>query len=215
MMRMNGGAWVGMTGLLLAAQLGCSNTLIFNPSFVNQQTGDVFPLVPGDRSGFVLARANNTTGSSIEFVITAERRVPSQDDPDTFVLERETRRVITLPQESANDMGVLFNCPLSRIGLGETLDRPNTEPGIFIGAEAVGAGGFGVPPNANPLDADAGNFDCGDTIVFVASERANVAGGVVVSIFLLDDETQPTEIRLLDTFVNARTLIEEQSFEEE
>lgn len=215
MKRTVGGVIAGIAIGLLTVQTGCSNTLIFNPAFVNQQTGDVFPLTPGDRTSFVLARANNTTALPIEFVITAERQVASADDPDTFVTERETHRLLTQPLQSANDMGVLFDCPVSRIGLGETLDRPTTEPGIFVNAEAVGAGGFGVPPNANPLDADFGNFDCGDTIIFVASESANVAGGVIVSVFLLDDEGQPDVVRGLDTFVNARTLIEEQSFDEE
>jgi hypothetical protein len=200
---------------LIVASSGCSDILLFNPAFINQRTGDVFPLVPSDRAGFVLARANNTTSVPIEFVITAERRVPSVEDPDTFVLELETRRVLTQPVQSANDMGVLFNCEIDRLGLGEILDRPTTEPGIFVNAEAVGAGGFGVPPNANPLSQDAENFDCGDTVIFVASESNSVAGGVVISIFLLDDELQPQEVRGLDTFVNARTLIEEQSFEEE
>jgi hypothetical protein len=162
-----------------------------------------------------LARANNTTDQSVEFVITAERRVPSTDEPDTFVIERQTRRVLTRPQQLANDLGVLFDCPVSRIGLGENLDRPTTEPGLFVGATAVGAGGFGVPPNANPLDTDVNNFDCGDTVIFVASESNNVAGGIVVSVFLLDDEGQPDAIRGLDTFANARTLIEEQRIEEE
>jgi len=207
-------ALAGLT-CVVAGPMGCSNTLIFNPAFVNQQTGDVFPLVPGDRTGFVLARANNTTSVPIEFVITAERRVASADDPNTFVVVRETRRVLTQPAQSANDLGVLFNCPIARLGLGETLDRPTTEPGIFVNAQAVGAGGFGVPPNANPLDSDAENFDCGDTIIFVASESASVAGGVQVTVFRLDDEGQPDFIRGLDTFANARTLIEEQELEEE
>lgn len=215
MKRTVGGVIAGIAIGMLTLQTGCSNTLLFNPAFVNQQTGDVFPLTPGNRTNFVLARANNTTALPIEFVITAERRVASADDPDTFVTERETHRLLTQPLQSANDMGVLFDCPVSRIGLGETLDRPTTEPGIFVNAQAVGAGGFGVPPNANPLDADFGSFDCGDTIIFVASESANVAGGVIVSVFLLDDEGQPDVVRGLDTFVNARTLIEEQSFEEE
>jgi hypothetical protein len=201
--------------LTLAAQAGCSSTLLFNPAFVNQQTGDVFPLVPNARTSFVLVRANNVTTSPIEFVLTAERRVPSPADPDTFVLELETRRVITRSSPSANDMGVLFDCPVTRIGLGESLDRPNTEPGIFVGAQAVGAPGFGVPPNVNPLDAAVGNFECGDTIIYVASELASVPGGVIISAFLLDADAQPQAIRGLDTFANARTLIEEQTFEEE
>jgi len=200
---------------LLVLQTGCSNTLLFNPAFVNQQTGDVFPLTPGDRTNFILARANNTTSVPIEFVITAERRVPSPDDPETVLTQLETHRLLTQPEQSANDLGVLFDCPVARIGLGETLDRPSTEPGIFVNAQAVGAGGFGVPPNANPLDADFGSFDCGDTIIFVASESANVAGGVIVSVFLLNDSTQPTVVRGLDTFANARTLIEQQSLNEQ
>jgi len=215
MNRSNGAMALGGVTLALAVLAGCNSTLIFNPAFVNQQSGDVFPLVPADRTNFILVRGNNTTTASIEFVITAERRIPSPEDPTTIIPQLTTRRVLTQPTQSANDMGVLFDCPVTRIGLGETLDRPTTEPGIFIGAQAVGAGGFGVPPNINPLDTTLGNFDCGDTIIFVASESASVAGGVVVFAFLLDDETQPQVIRGLDTFANARTLIEEQQIEEE
>ncbi len=201
-------AWVG------AGLLGC-NASLFNPSFVNQQTGDVYPLAPGARSSFILIRANNTTSRAIEFVITAERQAPDPNNPDATVTELETRRVFTRPVSGANDVGVLMDCPVARIGLGEVLDQPQTEPGLFVGAQAVGAGGFGVPPNVNPLDASVGNFECGDTIVFRAAQSASVAGGVTVGAFVLDADTQPVVIRGLDTFLNARTLIEEKGTDEE
>ena len=119
------------------------------------------------------------------------------------------------PISGANDLGVLVDCPVVRIGLGEDLNRPTTSPGVFVGAEEVGVGGIGVPANVNPLDSDAGNFDCGDTIVFQAVEANNTSGGVVVRSYVLDDEAFTTNVQGSDTFVNARSLLEETSFDDE
>jgi hypothetical protein len=200
--------------LLVSTMVGCNASLLLNPSFLNQQTGEVFPLVPGDRTGFVLVRANNSSSVAIEFVITAERRLPSEDDPSGFTIEKQTFRVLTQPQQAANDLGVLIECPIFRLGLGEDLDRPNTEPGLFVGATAVGAGGFGVPSNVNPLNSDSTNFDCGDTVIFQAREAPNTAGGIVAASFVLDDEGFSGDIIGLDTFGNARALLEEQRITE-
>ena len=200
--------------LLVSTMVGCNASLLLNPSFLNQQTGEVFPLVPGDRTGFVLVRANNSSSTAIEFVITAERRLPSDDDPSGFTIEKQTFRVLTQPQQAANDLGVLIECPIFRLGLGEDLDRPSTEPGLFVGATAVGAGGFGVPSNVNPLNSDSTNFDCGDTVVFQAREAPNTAGGIVAASFVLDDEGFSGDIIGLDTFGNARALLEEQRITE-
>ncbi|GJM25232.1 MAG: hypothetical protein DHS20C16_16470 [Phycisphaerae bacterium] len=200
--------------MLMSTMFGCNASLLLNPSFLNQQTGEIFPLVPGDRTGFVLVRANNSSSAAIEFVITAERRLPSDDDPSGFTIEKETFRVLTQPQQAANDLGVLIECPIFRLGLGEDLDRPGTEPGLFVGATAVGAGGFGVPSNVNPLNSDSTNFDCGDTVVFQAREAPNTAGGVLAASFVLDDEGFSGDIIGLDTFGNARALLEEQRITE-
>lgn len=200
--------------LMASAIVGCNASLLLNPSFLNQQTGEVFPLVPGDRTGFILVRANNASSASIEFVVTAERRLPSDDDPSGFTIEKQTYRLLTQPQQAANDLGVLIECPIFRLGLGEDLDRPNTEPGLFVNATAVGAGGFGVPSNVNPLNSDSTNFDCGDTVVFQAREAPNTAGGIVAASFVLDDEGFSGDIIGLDTFGNARALLEEQRITE-
>lgn len=201
--------------ILAVLWFGCNGTLFFNPAFVNSTTGEIFPLTPGDRAGFVLVRGNNTTQSSIEFVVTAERLEPDPDDPDVLNPVRETFRLLTQPTAQANDLGVLLNCPVSRVGLGENLDRPQTEPGLFVGATAVGAGGFGVPPNINPLSIDIGNFDCGDTIVYQASEAGGAVGGVIVASFVLNDDSQPAVPTGIDTFVNTRALLEEQITDDE
>ena len=201
----------GLIALMAAAWTGgCSSTLLLNPAFVNSTTGEVFPLTPGDRSGFVLVRVNNTTQNPIEFVVTAERLVPAPDDPTVTNQVTQSFRLLTQPTAQANDLGVLLDCPVARVGLGENIDRPGTEPGLFVGATAVGAGGFGVPPNINPLSADIGNFDCGDTIVYQASEAGGAVGGVIVASFVLNAESQPAVPTGIDTFMNARSLLEEQ-----
>jgi len=112
-------------------------------------------------------------------------------------------------------VGILIDCPAVRIGLGENLDRPDTEPAVFINATDVGVGGLGVPAHVNPLDADTGNFDCGDTIIFQAVETTGTVGGVTVLSFVLDDDALASEVTGVDTFVNARTFLEEQTIEEQ
>jgi hypothetical protein len=195
--------------------LGCASTLFLNPSFVNQQTGEVYPLVPDDRSGFILIRVNNATRADIEFVVTAELIRPSEDDPSTTVIVPVSYNLLTQSDQAANDLGVLVDCPVYRIGLGEDLDRPATEPALYINATAVGQGGVGVPGNVNPLNSDAGNFDCGDTIVFQAREAAGLPGGVLAASFVLDDDAFTDAVTGVDTFVHARSFLEEQETPEE
>lgn len=205
-----------ITGIVASTcMLGCTPLSIFNPSFVNQATGSVFPLAPGDRSGFIMVRVNNSTSVPIEFLITVERVSEPLLESETAVVTKESVRLLTPSDSRANDLGVLLDCPLTRIGLGEDLDRPTTESGIFIGAEQVGVGGFGVPANVNPLSAAAGNFDCGDTIVFQVLEASGTVGGVRVNAFVLDDESLSDEVTGIDTFVNARSLMEEQTVDPE
>ncbi len=198
----------------LLATTGCNTSQFLNPALVNQSTGEVFALTPGDRSSFILVRGNNATTVPIEFLITVERQVESADVPGTFTTQTESVRLFAPPNNRANDVGELFDCPVSRVGLGEDLDRPTTEPGIFVNAQAVGVGGLGVPPNVNPLSADADNFKCGDTIIFQVSETNNTVGGVVVQSYVLDSTRISTNVTGFDTFVNARSLLEEQQFAE-
>jgi hypothetical protein len=140
--------------------------------------------------------------------------VPSLEDSSVLVTETESVRLFAPASQRANDIGELFDCPIARIGLGAVLDRTTTEPGIFVNADAVGVGGLGIPPGINPLSAAAGNFDCGDTIVFQVSERANTVGGVTVLAYVLDDDAVSTTVAV-DTFVKARSLLEEQQIENE
>jgi len=197
--------------------LGCSPTLWLNPSYVNQATGEVYPLTPGDRTSFVLIRARNTTSAAVEFLVTTERREVDPDDPDANVIVRDTYELLTQTASPANDLGVLVECTgLYRIGLGEDLDRPTTSAGLYLGTESGSYSGYGVPGNVNPLNADPPyyNFDCGDTVIFQVSESSSTAGGVVASAYVLDDEGQPDTVIGLDTFANARAFLEEQQPEE-
>jgi hypothetical protein len=208
-------ATFGVVAPALGALLSCSAANFLNPAFLNQETGNIFALAPGDRSNFILVRGNNATSVNVEFLVTVERIVPSEDDPNVFVPQLESVRLFTPSGQRANDLGALFDCGVTRIGLGRVLDRPTTEPGVFVGAEAVGVGGLGIPPNINPLSAAVGNFDCGDTIVFQVAEASNTVGGVVVAAYVLDDEEFSTNVIGFDTFVAARSLLEEQQLEQD
>ena len=196
---------------------GCGeNATLFNPSFVNFAVGGVVPLVPGPNSGFILARVVNNTPDNIRFVVTAERETEIIDEEGVSTIETtyETVRLPTFPTAQANEVGILFDCPVARVGLGENIDFPGTEPGLFIGAVPGEQEGFGVPGSANPLAAKAGNYDCGDTLIFEAASRAGTVGNVRVSTFVLDADEQPTQFSGPDTFNNARSVIEEYSYEE-
>jgi hypothetical protein len=188
---------------------------LLNPSFVNFTSGGVVPLAPGPASGFILVRVvNNTSDEAIEFVVTVEREVQVSEGAEVVTqTTRETQRLITFPVGNASEQGVLFECPVTRVGLGENLNNPSTEPALFIGAVVGGIAGFGVPANINPLDARAGNFTCGDTIIFQANTRAGTVGGVEVRSFVLTAASQPSQHQI-ETFNNVRRFIEEQQRED-
>lgn len=205
-----------------AGALGCGATAtFFNPSFLNYVTGGVIPLTPGPSSGFLLVRARNNTADAIEFIVTIEREVevipdPGVDTPITTAIEQETFRLITIPDNLANDVGILFDCPVTRVGLGEDIDRPAEEPGLFVGTETGGfIQGFGVPGNVNPLDARIGNFTCGDTVIFEASTSVGAVGNISVASFVLPAEGQPATVSGPDTFNNARSLVDQFAPEED
>jgi hypothetical protein len=201
--------------LVLAATLlplvGCnSRARLLNSSFVNFTSGGIVPLAPGSPSGFILVRVVNNTADPIEFVVTVEREVQaSQGNNIVTQTTRETQRLITFPVGKSNEQGVLFDCPVTRVGLGENLNNPTTEPALFIGAVAGGIAGFGIPGNVNPLDARVGNFTCGDTIIFQANTQAGTVGGVEARSYVLSASSQPSQHQI-DTFNNARRFLEEQ-----
>lgn len=204
---------------------GCGSTFgLFNPAFVNTTSGGEFPVTPGPGAAFVFVRGFNETTQVVEFIITIEREVSVSDEAGIPLLdalgnfitqpERETVQLTTFPQGLANDLGVLFPCNISAVtlvGLGENL-LP-TDPVIFVGGQGpAGTGGFGVTaPNLNPLSLLAGNFNCGDTIIFRAFTNFGVAGGVSVQTFLLPGSEQPSIFDGPDTFVNFQLFLSSQS----
>jgi hypothetical protein len=195
--------------------VGCSGTAIFNPALINQQDGSIFPLAPQERNAFVLVRVNNSTNQAIEFRVTVEREVLDPDNPDLTNVEQQSFNLFTPPATRANDLGVLVNCPIVRVGLGENLDQPLTSAGMFVGAQAVGVGGIGVPAGVNPLDTRVGNFACGDTVIFQAVALPGSPGGVAALAYVLDADSQADEITGLDTFANARSFINDSLLDED
>jgi len=208
---------------------GCGgNVGIFNPAFANSLSGAYFPRTPGPGAAFVFSRVVNQTDAVIEFVVTIERDVLVLDENGNFQLdedgnfvtrsEMETVRLTTIPFGRASELGVLFPCSdsqITRVGLGENL-LPS-DAAAFVGGQGVGgAPGFGIPPgNVNPLSLEAGNFRCGDTIVFRALRSSSVAGGVVLQSFLLPYDEQPSAFIGPNTFVNYEQFLETQVRESE
>lgn len=208
---------------------GCDGTSgLFNAAFVNTVVGGGFPLTPGPLAPFVLVRVVNDTGQNAEFIVTVERIVIETDDDGNFLfeadgtpvtrVERETKRLATFPGIRVNDLGVLFDCrdsPVTKVGLGENL-LPG-DAAVFIGGGGpAGAAGFGIrAENLNPLSLEAGNFNCGDTVIFQAFQAIGVAGGVRLQAFVLPGSEQPGEFRGPSTFENFSQVIESQVRETE
>ena len=204
-----------MPAAALSIGVGCGqNATLLNPAFVNFAVGGIVPLAPTSASGFVLVRVVNNTAANIRFVVTAERSVEVTDENGvvTVELQKETRRIQTFPVQLANDVGILFDCPVDRVGLGEEIDFPATEPALFVGAIPGQSEGFGVPGNVNPLDAGAGNFVCGDTLIFQAFVSAGTVGNVSVDTFRIQGAEQADTG--INTFVNARSAIDQLTLEE-
>jgi len=208
-------------------QMGCgSGTVsILNHAFVNTISGGVFPLTPGPRAAFVLVRCLNQTNQNAEFQVTIEREILETDNDGNFRFEAdgtpltktelERFRILTAAIAPANDVGVLLDCsvsPVKRVGLGEDLLR--TDAAVRVGP----GNGVGVRvDDLNPLSLDAGNFNCGDTIIFQAFENTGVAGGVSIHSFVLSGVGGPERFSGPNTFANFAAIreVEQRRAEEE
>lgn len=204
------------------AVAGCGGTAgIFNSAFLNTITGGEVPLTPGPGAAFVFVRCKNETDLPVEFILTIQRDslvLDAQgnfqvDEDGEFVItpERETVRLTTLPNGQARELGTLFPCgqsPVTHVGLGK--DLLPSDAAVFVGGQGVGGQvGFGVPAGAlAPLQLSAGNFNCGDTIIFRAFRATGVAGGVALETFLLPGSEQPSVFRGPSTFVNLEQFFE-------
>ncbi len=215
---------------LLAPTISCDNENItfFNPSFLNYIEGGQFPLTPGPDASFVFVRTvNKTSNQSVAFVVTAEiERVQRDDNGDlqrdesgnvVTELVLETHWLRTFPVGNASEAGVLYACTggeqsVERVGLGDNL-LPS-DRGVFVNATA-GGGGLGIQANVNPLSRSAGNFACGDTVVFEVIDAIGVPGNVKVRTFTLDASSQPATFAGPDTFVNYERFLQSQVRENE
>ena len=195
----------GSAALVMAG--ACFDPLFVNPAFVNTFQGGLFPFVPGGENDLLLVRTVNSTNVTLRFLVTIERAtLLTEGGGNGTVTDAQTTELFTIPGGQSNEAGVLYDCsdqnPVARLGLGENLNRPGTEPGLFVGGTGDITQGFGVPPNINPLSRDNGDFKCGDTVIFEAFESNNAPGGFKVRAFVLDFETQPVST-VRDTFTVA------------
>lgn len=214
-------AATSLIGVWVVGGTGCGDdaAAIFNRSFINTLTATEFPVAPRPETGFVLVRVVNSTTEPVRFLVTVERRtVVGEGDEQATVIEPETVELFTLPGAKVNETGVLFDCspeePIRRIGLGRNLDKPQSDPALFVGGVAAGTPGFGVPANRNPLNSETGQFQCGDTVIFRAIVSTNSVGGFQVESFVLPWELQPAVVGR-DTFGSVRRFLDEGISEDE
>jgi hypothetical protein len=232
-------AKVGLIGLLLlAVATGGCGTGLFNAAFVNSfGGGGIYPVTPGPRADFVLARASNSTDSVLTFFVTIERErlaLDSEGRPQfgengEIITEivLESVQLTTIPGGRASDLGTLFPCSESagavrRIGLGETLspgdahvfviDAAAYDPTNPLGAQI----GNGVEdPTLNPLSLFAGNFNCGDTVVFQAFQSTGASGGIRIRTFVSPGSEQPDQFSGANTFLSFEQFLQAQVREDE
>jgi hypothetical protein len=201
---------------------------VFNPTFVNTLVGGQFPLTPGPAAAFVFVRCVNDTNQAAEFIVTIERDVLSVDDAGNPQFDengnpitssaRETVRLQTAAVGRARELGAVFPCgesPVTIVGLGETLSSDDVA--VFVGGGGTGgAEGAGIRAGSlNPLLIDAGNFNCGDTIIYNAFQAISVPGGVGLQVFLLPGSEQPSIFAGPSTFENLELFLESQTREEQ
>lgn len=215
---------------LAALVFGCGSSFTaLNPAFVNAFAGGQFPLTPGPGGAFVFVRVVNETGDVAEFIVTIEREDFVLDDDGNRVFtgdgipvtqtKRETVRLTTFVSPPGNELGVVFPCspsPVNVVGLGENLVP--TDAAVYIGGQGAGGlQGVGVSAvDVNPLVREAGNFDCGDTIIFRAFLRGGGVGGAVqLQSLVLAGAGQPGEFSGPDTFSNLAEFLESQRREDD
>ncbi len=211
---------LALTLAALLAAGGCFelSPFLFNPSFVNRVEGGLFPFVPGPENELLFVRVVNSSNETLRFLVTIERsRTISDSTGEGRVTDSQTIELSTAPGQLSNEAGVLFDCspanPITRVGLGENLNRPTTDPGLLVGGLGDITQGFGVPPNINPLSRDNGDFQCGDTLIYEAFTSANAPGGFRVQAFVLPFESQPTQTAR-DTFTVAADFLRGRPIEE-
>lgn len=222
MKRMDSGKlfYVGAFSMALLAA-GCGTVSLFNQPFLNTIVGGEFPITPGPNAAFVFVRVVNQLDQAADFIVTIERESILLDDdgfaviddngnPQTFT-SIETVRLRTFPVDLANEAGTLFQCSTSavrRVGLGENL-LPN-DAAIFVltglqpDSFEIGVG-FGVTAEGlNPLEWEANNFECGDTIVFRAIPAAGqgTSGNVRIETLLYPGTEEPGIFNGPSTFAN-------------
>lgn len=223
-------SWKALTLAGVTAMFcGCAGSAgFFNPSFVNFVSGGVFPVTPGPSADYVMVRLVNDTGQVVGFFVTAEITRFARDEFDNVVRDdfgnpvtetvQETVELVTRQTGQANELGVLFSCAEERIdliGLGETL-TPD-EPAVFVIPNFVPSNplglqtGFGVGSDLSPLSLAAGNFSCGDTIIYRAIRAVGVPGEVRIEVFLLPGSEQPGDFSGSSTFANYQAFLETQN----
>jgi hypothetical protein len=161
-----------------------------NPGFVNTVSNSMYPLAPGDEP-FVLIRLVNQTSAEVTARVDADYGTADSGGPQASLIS---------PNE---EIGFLLEAPVLRVTLGNLDDDP-FEPSL----QAQFPGGLNIlfPVGIEPLEFGE-DYSIGDTIVFVFYNDARSETSILVSVGVIDGDSQTGSFRA-NTFTTIRQVLE-------
>lgn len=185
-------------GAAMAAAVLLPQATCINPELVNTVSGGaVVPAAPGAEEFVVIQLINNSN-----FFLDA---LVSVDVPDPGSLIADIRSVFENIRPQGGDAAVVLRCPVDRVGLGSLSDPSSS--GFRVGIAPQGK--IGVAWGETPLVAGF-NYDCGDTVLFVAINDATASGGVRIDAGVVSGAAQP--VPAIDTFGTLEAVLTSNGF---
>lgn len=187
-LKSRGAKWVGVA--LLASASGCI------PGGVISGVGrPSVPIAPGD-TPFVMIRCINASGLfAIDFLIQTESTTTSGTTTGGGNLLNV--------RSNGGDSGLLVACPVDKIALGNVNDPDSTGFRVGIPGQEKIEVSWGAD---GPLVAGF-SYNCGDTVIFLATDDQNSPGGILISTGLIGGASETGPFQGPDTFENLEALL--------
>jgi hypothetical protein len=173
--------------ILLGMLVCCSGCL--NPDTLNQYTGRLYPIVPGNQP-FLLVRVINNSTASVDVPIV-------YDDGSG-----RKQYVITGLTPEVYETGVALDWPVTRLALCD-LDNPFRATIIAT----LPDGSLSAVPYANRTLEAGVDFDVGDGVTFVLNNDVRSEAFIMVDIGLTEARFQPNTFTRADPFEAAHLIL--------